>query len=234
MAYIEFKGHSSEEFHLKILELEHAPRGAEGYEEIIVPGRQNPIIQTTDTHPPTSLLMTAEIPAGADIRAVFQWLSGSGDLITSDEPDKRYIAYACEAVNVTRVNGIYRSICHSFRLAPYAYAVNNAPIVLSSTPSYFRTIGTYWSEPLIELTGNGDVTVDVNGAALTVPAVSGTIYIDATAKKVYRVVNGYKTIITSSGWIEDMILVPDDEKYNVISWEGDVSAVKLTKNERWL
>ena len=234
MAYIQFKGHNSDEFNLKILELEHMPRGAEGYEEIIVPGRQDPMIQKTDTHPPTSMLMTAEIPAGADVRAIFQWLSGHGDLITSDEPDKRYIAYACESVNVTRVNGIYRSISHSFRLAPYAYAVNNDPVTLSGTPSYFQTIGTYWSEPLIELTGSGDISVNVNGAVLTVPGISGTIYIDVPAKKVYRIVSGCKTLITSSGWIEDMILVPDAEKYNVISWEGDVSSVKLTKNERWL
>jgi len=30
-----------------------------------------------------------------------------------------------------------------------------------------------------------------------------------------------------------MVLVPDTEAVNVITWTGDVSGVKITKNERW-
>lgn len=42
-----------------------------------------------------------------------------------------------------------------------------------------------------------------------------------------------RILSATTGWIEQMVLVPDTEAVNIISWTGDVSGVKITKNERW-
>ena len=122
-----------------------------------------------------------------------------------------------------------------FQCSPFAYAIDNDPVELTSSPEKLQTIGTMYSEPLIELTGTGDVTLTVNGTALEISGMSGTIYIDVHTCQVYKVEHGSKVSILSAttGWIEQMVLVPDTEAVNIISWTGDVSGVKITKNERW-
>ncbi|WP_295092664.1 hypothetical protein [uncultured Ruminococcus sp.] len=117
----------------------------------------------------------------------------------------------------------------------YAYAIANDPVELTSSPAQLQTIGTMYSEPLIELTGTGDVTLTVNGVTLEIKDVSGTVFIDVHTCQVYKLEYGAKTSILSAttGWIEQMVLMPDTEAVNVITWTGGVSGVKITKNERW-
>ena len=234
--YFSFRGTTNTEMNVRIKQIAYPSKPTERHEFIDIPGRQEPLLNLLDGFTASSISATLVITNQTDISTVFQWISGTGQLFFSDQPDRYWNASACRIVTVKREGAAntIRELTVAFDLLPFAYAINNSPVTLSGTPSYFKTIGTYWSEPLIELTGSGDISVNVNGAVLTVPAVSGTIYIDVPAKKVYKLTEGYKTLLTSSGWIEDMILVPDAERYNVISWEGDVSAVKLTKNERWL
>ncbi|WP_415934727.1 hypothetical protein, partial [Ruminococcus champanellensis] len=118
---------------------------------------------------------------------------------------------------------------------PFAYAIANDPVELTSSPAQLQTVGTMYSEPLIELTGTGDVTLTVNGVTLEIKDVSGTVFIDVHTCQVYKLEYGAKASILSAttGWIEQMVLVPDTEAVNVISWTGDVSGVKIAKNERW-
>ena len=79
------------------------------------------------------------------------------------------------------------------------------------------------------------MTLTVNGVTLEIKDVSGTVFIDVRTCQVYKLEYGAKASILSAttGWIEQMVLVPDTEAVNVISWTGDVSGVKITKNERW-
>ena len=191
-------------------------------------------------HPQTGrsflpITIKMEIGRNADIRSILAWLNGSGDLITSDDPTKRYTAYACDTVSIARLNGVYRSITVRFQCAPFAYAIANDPVELTSSPAQIQTIGTMYSEPLIELTGTGDVSLTVNGVTLEIKDVSGTVFIDVHTCQIYKLEYGAKASILSAttGWIEQMVLVPDTEAVNVISWTGDVSGVKITKNERW-
>lgn len=234
-AYFIFKEKSSAEHGVKILSMDLPSRQADPYDALHVPGRPEPMMhpQTGRSFLPITIKM--EIGRDADFRSILAWLTGSGDLITSDEPDKRYTAYACDTVSISRLNGVYRSITVRFQCSPFAYAIANDPVELTSSPAQIQTIGTMYSEPLIELTGTGDVTLTVNGVTLEIKDVSGTVFIDVHTCQVYKVEYGSKVSILSSttGLIEKMVLVPSSDAVNVISWTGDVSSVKITKNERW-
>lgn len=59
-------------------------------------------LQTGRSFLPITVKM--EISRDADVRSILAWLTGSGDLITSDDPAKRYTAYACDTVSVSRLN----------------------------------------------------------------------------------------------------------------------------------
>ena len=234
-AYFIFKEKNSAKQGVQILSMDLPSRQADPYDALHVPGRPEPMMhpQTGRSFLPITIKM--EIGRNADIRSILAWLTGSGDLITSDDPAKRYTAYACDTVSVSRLNGVYRAITVRFQCSPFAYAIANDPVELTSSPAQIQTIGTMYSEPLIELTGTGDVTLTVNGVTLEIKDVSGTVFIDVHTCQVYKLEYGAKTSILSAttGWIEQMVLVPDTEAVNVISWTGDVSGVKITKNERW-
>ena len=234
-AYFIFKEKNSAEQGVQILSMDLPSRQADPYDALHVPGRPEPMMhpQTGRSFLPITIKM--EIGRNADIRSILAWLTGSGDLITSDDPAKRYTAYACDTVSVSRLNGVYRTITVRFQCSPFAYAIANDPVELTSSPAQLQTIGTMYSEPLIELTGTGDVTLTVNGVTLGIKDVSGTVFIDVHTCQVYKLEYGAKTSIRSAttGWIEQMVLVPSSDAVNVISWTGDVSSVKITKNERW-
>lgn len=229
-AYFIFKEKNSNEQGVRILSMDLPSRQADPYEALQIPGRPEPMmhLQTGRSFLPITVKM--EISRNADVRSILAWLTGSGDLITSDDPAKRYTAYACDTVSVSRLNGVYRTITVRFQCSPFAYAIANDPVELTSSPAQLQTAGTMYSEPLIELTGSGDVTLTVNGVTLEITDVSGTIYC-----QVYKLEYGAKTSILSSttGWIEQMVLVPDTEAVNIISWTGNVTEIKITKNERW-
>ena len=235
-AYFVFKEKNSNEQGVRILSMDLPSRQAEPYDALHVPGRPEPMmhLQTGRSFLPITVKM--EINRDADVRSILAWLTGSGDLITSDEPDKRYTAYACDTVSVSRLNGVYRSITVRFQCSPFAYAVANDPVTLDTSPAQLQTVGTMYSEPLIEISGAGDVTLTVNGTALEIRGMSGTVYIDVHTCQVYKLEYGAKTSIIGSttGWIEQMVLVPSADAVNVISWAGNVTAVKITKNERWV
>ena len=234
-AYFIFKEKNSNEQGVQILSMDLPSRQADPYDALHVPGRPEPMmhLQTGRSFLPIPVKM--EISRDADVRSILAWLTGSGDLITSDEPDKRYTAYACDTVSVSRLNGVYRSITVRFQCSPFAYAVANDPVTLDTSPAQLQTVGTMYSEPFIEISGTGDVTLTVNGTALEIKDVSGTVYIDVHTCQVYKLEYGAKTSILGSttGWIERMVLVPSSDAVNVISWTGNVSGVKITKNERW-
>jgi len=233
--YITYNGITNTDVGAELVEIDIPARAERENETITIPGRVSPLLRIYPQRDAYSITVTLRILYKEDLSTVYNWLTGSGDLITSDDPAKRYTAYACDTVSVSRLNGVYRAITVRFQCAPFAYAIANDPVELTSSPAQLQTIGTMYSEPLIELTGTGDVTLTVNGVTLEIKDVSGTVFIDVHTCQVYKLEYGAKTSILSAttGWIERMVLVPDTEAVNVISWTGDVSGVKITKNERW-
>lgn len=233
--HIIYNGVTNTEVGAELVDIDIPSRAGQQAETLTIPGRVSPLLRIYPQRDAYSITVTLRMLYDADLSAVYSWLTGSGDLITSDEPDKRYTAYACDTVSISRLNGVYRSITVRFQCSPFAYAIANDPVELTSSPAQIQTIGTMYSEPLIELTGTGDVTLTVNGVTLGIKDVSGTVFIDVHTCQVYKLEYGAKASILSAttGWIEQMVLVPDTEAVNVITWTGDVSGVKITKNERW-
>ena len=91
-AYFIFKEKNSAEQGVQILSMDLPSRQADPYDALHVPGRPEPLMhmQTGRSFLPITVKM--EISRDADVRSILAWLTGSGDLITSDDPAKRYTA----------------------------------------------------------------------------------------------------------------------------------------------
>ena len=235
--HITYNGVTNTEVGAELVDIDIPSRAGQQAETLTIPGRVSPLLRIYPQRDAYSITVTLRFLYNEDLSTVYNWLSGSGRLVFSDTPDRYYNVSACAGISSKRIGAAntIREVKIKLTCSPFAYAIANDPVKLTSFPAQIQTIGTMYSEPLIELTGTGDVTLTVNGTALEISGMSGTIYIDVHTCQVYKVEHGSKVSILSSttGLIEKMVLVPDTEAVNVITWTGDVSGVKITKNERW-
>ena len=238
MAYFTFKGTDSRSMGLQIIQMPLPEKSACSVKDITIPGRNTQLHRHTSERGCTDKTIIVEITSSADPHAIFAWLDGdAGDLILSDTPDRKYTAYVCGAVPGSRINPSYRSLSITFRCDPFAYAIANTPLICATSPAIFQTIGTIYSEPVITVTGSGEITLTVNGVALRITGVTGNVTIDVPRRLAYYTDgNGKKTACLDHtyGNLWDMLLVPDPDAFNRVSWTGNATQVEITKNERWL
>ena len=235
--HITYNGVTNTEVGAELVDIDIPSRAGQQAETLTIPGRVSPLLRIYPQRDAYSITVTLRILYNEDLSTVYNWLSGSGRLVFSDTPDRHYNVSACAGISSKRIGAAntIREVKIKLTCAPFAYAIANDPEGLTSSPAQLQTIGTMYSEPLIELTGTGDVALTVNGVTLEIKDVSGTVFIDVHTCQVYKLEYGAKASILSAttGWIEQMVLVPSDTAVNIISWTGEVSSVKITKNERW-
>lgn len=112
----------------------------------------------------------------------------------------------------------------TFTLSPFRYLTSNAAVSVSSG-DIVENIGTYFSRPVITLTGSGNITITVNGRDFTLSGVSGTVVIDSERHICY---SGNSIIYNKDSGSYPLLGVGN----NVISWSGNVTSMSIVKNER--
>ena len=203
MAWMQFCGISSDEMHVKLLELSYPGRAERECDTLKIPGRHSAVRQLKNQYKDIQKTAVLEFRENTDFRAVFAWLSGSGRLVTSDEPERYYNAFAVKPISSQRINGIYRSLTVQFTCEPFAYAADESPTDLSAAVSYtlLENSGTCYSEPLITFTLQQPETPDIlPGDANqdgSVDAMDATLVLTAAASGDF------------SGWTEAQLAAAD-------------------------
>lgn len=186
MAYFIFNGISSEDMPVRVLDMFFPSAAKQQSETISVPGRSEPIIQFKDRYENITGKIVAEFKKDADFREIFSWLSGSGKLTTSDEPDKYYKAVSVKEIAGKRINGIYRSVTLQFTCSPFVYALESEPIPIGTSYTPIQNPGTIYSEPVITF----KVTAD------EAPVLKGDVNFDGVvdARDASMVISEYSAV----------------------------------------
>ena len=160
---------------------------------------------------------------------ILAWLDGAGELILCTEPDKVFRASIYNKISVADMIYLYNSFLLQFRVQPFKYSVNALSDTLDLTaPTTIRNSGTVYSEPLITVYGNGDITLTINGADFPLYGVNESITIDSEMMEVFK---GNANQNSKYGGVE----FPRFEVgKNEISWTGKVSKIKIQPRWRWL
>jgi len=155
------------------------------------------------------------------------WLDGGeGPLILSNQPDKYYLAHVSDQFDIAQEWKVFGRFLVNFRCKPFKYSTNNTPIALVNAGVLINP-GTVTSEPVILVMGSGNITLMVNGTAVNLVSVVGSITIDSVLRDAY---NG--SVLQNNQMASDFpVLVPGN---NTISWTGTVTSVQVTPNWRWL
>lgn len=164
---------------------------------------------------------------------VYDWLSGSGVLQTSREPDVFFNAICSSALVTQDMSRRLGKIEFSFTCESFRYANDNKEIDLNF-------VSGADSQKVAEVVNNGNVNAF---AELTVTAGSGdwviwvnSEYFSYNGAGTYNLNTEYcamsknNTIVAVNPNIKNLILRPG---INRIVVTGNISKVKLKKNERW-
>ena len=119
------------------------------------------------------------------------------------------------------------SFAMNFRCFPFWYQDNVAETTVTVSGTTITNPGSVYSEPVLTVTGSGDITLTVGTTIVELTGITDSIVIDCALKEAYK-----GTTLMNEHMSGDFpILVPG---LNAISWTGNVTRVVVKPNWRYL
>ena len=195
-------------------------------ETFTVPGRHGNLTTTDcafDTYIRSAEFIVKDENRIDEICAHFK---GSGWLIFSSEPDRKYKARVANQIEFSHVIRHFKRFVVEFEVQPFGYDIFEQTITKTAPFNLFN-IGTFDSEPIITIFGNGNITLYVNNQSNFLKEITDKIIIDSEMKNAYN--NSVSLNYKMSG---DFPILNLGE--NNISWTGNVIKLEIQPNWRFL
>ena len=115
----------------------------------------------------------------------------------------------------------------NFRCYPFFYADAAANITVTTSGTIITNPGSVYSEPILTVTGSGNITLMVGTTIVEMEDISGSIVLDCALKEAYL-----GTTLMNDHMAGDFpVLKPGA---NAVSWSGTVTRVVIQPNWRFL
>lgn len=171
--WFEFRGIRSDDYNTDVENMSAMPRAQRNVTSVAVHGRDGDLTVSDDTYGTIPYIITCRWPREVSLREVNGWLSGSGGLITSLEPDLKYKARFDSAINPRSLGALWQADL-LFIVQPFVYAAQPEVVTLEASGA-INNPGTRFSLPIITVYGAGTLTV--GNTALVVTATGGESYV---------------------------------------------------------
>lgn len=195
-------------------------------EAITISGRHGTLTATDGTFEP--YILQAEFIAKdlSKTDKICSHFKGEGDLIFSDNLDRKYKARVNNQIEFSRIIRSLKRFAVEFEVQPFMYEA--APSLLTLTePTSILNIGTFESEPIITIYGQGDITLTINNLNLILNGIDGKITINS------EILNAYSgALLLNNKMSGDFPNFSVGE--NIISWTGSVMKLEIMPNWRWI
>lgn len=191
-----------------------------------VPGRHGNLTTTDgafDTYIRSAEFIVKDEKRLDEICAHFK---GSGWLIFSNEPDRKFKARVANQIEFSHVIRHFKRFVVEFEVQPFGYDVFEQTITKTAPFSLFN-IGTFEAEPIITIFGNGNITLYVNSQKIFLKEITDKIIIDSEMKNAYN--NSVSLNYKMNGDFPTLSLGE-----NNISWIGNVTKLEIQPNWRFL
>ena len=154
-------------------------------ETFTVPGRHGNLTTTAGAF--DSYIRSAEFIVKDEKRIdeICAHFKGSGWLIFSSEPDRKYKARVANQIEFSHVIRHFKRFVVEFEVQPFGYDVFEQTITKTAPFSLFN-IGTFEAEPIITIFGNGNTTLYVNSQKISLKEIMDKIIIDSEMKNAYN------------------------------------------------
>lgn len=196
-----------------------------------VPGRPGSLTQLEgdDVYDDMILTATCFISDPAQIPAIAAWLKGSGTVTFANRTGGYYKARIANHIPFEKIlrGNPHCTFAVNFRCYPFFYAENVSDITITTSGTTITNPGSVYSEPIITVTGSGDITLMVGTTIVELTDVSGSIVINSVLQEAYK-----GTTLMNDHMSGDFPALKPG--LNGISWTGTVTQVVVTPNWRAL
>ena len=232
-AWIAFKGIRSSDMGLRVAKLPDVPIAGERGKAVEIPGRDGSLWLPDDSFEAVTMKAELELTPGADLNAVANWLTGSGELVLSDMSEYGFRARVAKGFDIAR--GAFaagkRKLSVSFICAPFRYQAGSPAMEPITAAGLFAGDGNWPALPAITVYGSGDINLMVNDVSVLMTGVDGHITLDCEAMMAFRDgVNASPKVTLMS---DDDLWPRLDPASNRISWSGSVTRVIIEPRWRW-
>lgn len=233
MAWIIFNGVDSRDMGVLIEQLPdfHRPKRSVTYTP--VSGRDGRLSIDEGTYDVYQATMRINC-FGARLKDVYEWLSGTGWLITSLEPDRRVMV----DLHMQISDKHYRlasakcmdSLTVSVYCQPFRYFWPDAAAdTITATPYTVNNTGTAPSRPRLTIYGNGDVSVMIGTEYfLQFEGLSGGVIVDCEMQECMSL--DETQLLNSIATIDEFPTLKPGR--NAVSWTGSVTRIIVEKRCR--
>ena len=196
-----------------------------------VPGRPGSLTQLEGEDVYDDMVLTAQcfISDPAQIPAIAAWLKGKGTVTFANRTGGHYNARISNQIPFEKVlrGNPHCSFAVNFRCFPFWYQDSVADVTITTSGMTITNPGSVYSDPVITVTGSGDITLMVGTTIVELTGVSGSIVIDSVLKEAYK-----GTTLMNDHMSGDFPVLKPGQ--NAISWTGTVTQVTVKPNWRYL
>lgn len=196
-----------------------------------VPGRSGSLTTLEGDYVYDDLLLSATcfIMDTSRMDEIAGWLRGGGTVTFANRQGGFYYARITNQIPFEKIlrGNPHRSFVVNFRCKPFFYLEDVEPVTLTISDTFITNSGTVPSEPIITVTGSGEITLMVGMSIVELSEVNGSITLDSELQEAYSGTTSMNSCM--SGDFPE--LLPGQ---NAVSWTGNVTRVEIQPNWRTL
>lgn len=198
-------------------------RATKDIQKIEVIGRDGFLSQDLGSYRSTVKTVECTLKDLSQIDYICSWLTGSGDVIFSNEPDKIYKATVINQIEFIKVLRTFHRFLIQFECQPKKFALSNATVTLTSAGSIINPSATS-SNPIITVYGTGNINLAINLDIYNLYNVVGWVTIDSYFKDCYKGID----LKNADTLFADFPVLKAGN--NTFTWTGTVSKVEIIPN----
>lgn len=196
-----------------------------------VPGRSGSLTTLEGDYVYEDLLLTATcfVKDMERIDEIASYLKGSGTVTFANRQDGFYYGRIVNQIPFEKIlrGNPHRSFSVNFRCKPFFYLNDVQPITLTSSGTFITNPGSVPSEPVVTVTGSGEITLMVGMSIVELSDMNGSITLDSELQEAYH----GSTSLNNRMSGDFPVLLPGQ---NAVSWTGNVTRVEIQPNWRFL
>ena len=232
--WFEWNGVRCTEYVVHVKELPPITLAAERASFTNVPGRSGSLttLEGDDIYDDLILPVICVLDDLTKISAMAKWLRGGGKICFANRQGGFYYGRVINQIPFEKIlrGNPHREFAVNFRCKPFWYEQDPQSIIFMTSSGNSGSVtnpGNVPSEPIISLTGTGEITLIVGMTIIELTDMSGSITIDSTLQEAYNGVNSMNNHMSG----DFPVLLPG---VNMVSWTGNVSSIQMEPNWRHL
>ena len=232
--YFIYNDKSSEDFNIKIKNINNLSSPQRNIEKISVLGKNGELVIDNGNYENFILTIECYLNCSSEdknviAREIKRWLQSDflyKKLILSNDVEFYYEAYCDTKLDFEYVSSNFESFLISFSCKPYKKEINEDIITITESINIYNNYMP--SNPLIKIVGSGDVTININNQELVLKGLEDEIEVDCEIMNAYKKINGDIVLLNNKMYSDFPVLEVGE---NQISFEGNVSKIEITP--RW-